>query len=80
MLHLEDEKETRLFEIIGKEETEVEKTFKAILEKYDDVVSQGAHDIRNCWTIEYAIRLLNKTLVVKKQGYWSSREHEWIEE
>jgi len=48
MLHLEDEKETRLFEIIGKEETEVEKTFKAILEKYDDVVSQGAHDIRNC--------------------------------
>ncbi len=48
MLHLEDEREARLFKIIGMEETEVEKALKMILEEYDDVVSWEAHNIRNC--------------------------------
>ncbi len=80
MLHLEDEREAWLFEIIETEETEVEQAFKAILEEYDDVVSREAHDIGNCRTIEYAIRLLDETPIVGKQGHRSSREYEWIKE
>ena len=76
MLHLEDEREARLFEIMGTEGTEVEQALKMILEEFDDVVSRGAHDIGNCRTIEYAIRLMDETPVVGKQGHRSSREHE----
>ncbi len=76
MLHLEDEREARLFEITGTEGTEVEQALKIILEEYDDVVSQGAHNIRNCRTIEHAIRLMDEILVVGKQGHRSPREHE----
>ena len=39
MLHLEDEREVRFFEITGIEKTEVEKALKIILEEYNDVVS-----------------------------------------
>jgi len=38
MLHLEDKRKVRLFEIIGIERTEVERTLKNILEEYDDIV------------------------------------------
>ncbi len=48
MLHLENEREVRLFEITEIEKTEVKKILKIILEKYDDIISQGAHDIKNC--------------------------------
>ncbi len=58
------------------EGTEVKKTLKVILEEYDDVVSQKAHDIKNCQTIKHAIRLLDKIPVVEKQGHRSLREHE----
>src|SRR6266498_1695774 len=61
MLHLEDEREARLFEITETEGTEVEQALKIILEDYDDVVSRRAHDIGNCQTIEHVIRLLDKT-------------------
>ncbi len=77
--HLEDEREVRLFEIIRIEKIEVEKALKIILKEYDNVVSQKAHNIGNCRTIEYAIRLLDETLVVEKQGHRSLREYEWIE-
>src|SRR6266542_2086152 len=80
MLHLEDEREAQLFEITGIEETEVERAFKIILEEFDDVVSREAHDIGNCQTIEHAIRLLDETPVVGKQGHRSPKEHEWIKE
>jgi len=80
MLHLEDEREARLFEITGTEGTEVEQALKIILEEYDDVVSRGAHDIGNCRTIEHAIKLMDETPVVGKQGHRSLREHEWIDE
>jgi len=79
MLHLEDEREVWLFEITEIEGTEIEKALKIILEEYDDVIFQRTHDIRNCQTIEHAIRLLNETPVVGKQDHWSPREHEWIE-
>ena len=80
MLHLKDKREIRLFEITGMERTEVKKALKIILEEYDNVVSRRAHDIGNCWTIEYAIRLLNETSVIEKQDHWLLRKHEWIEE
>ncbi len=48
MLYLENERKVRLFEIIRMEETEVEKALKIILEEYNDIVSQKAHDIGNC--------------------------------
>ncbi len=48
MLHLEDEREVRLFEITDIEGTEVERILKTILEEYDDIVSQEAYDIGNC--------------------------------
>ncbi len=79
MLHLEDEREVRLFEITGMEKTEVEKALKIILEEYDDIVSREVHNIGNCWTIEHVIRLLDETPVVKKQCHWSLREYGWIE-
>ena len=66
MLYLKDEKEARLFEITGIEGTEVEKILKIILKEYDDIVLQGAHNIENCRTIEYAIRLLDEMPVVEK--------------
>ncbi len=80
MFHLEDKRETWLFEITETEGTEVEQALKIILEEYNDVVSREAHDIGNCRIIEHAIRLLDETPVVGKQGYRSLREHEWIEE
>ncbi len=69
MLHLEDEREARLFEITGTEGIRVEQALKIILEEFDDVVLRGAHDIGNCQSIEYAIRLLDETPVVGKQGH-----------
>ncbi len=48
MLHLEDEREARLYEIIGIKRTKVKKTLKIILEEYNDVVFWEAHDIGNC--------------------------------
>jgi len=47
MFHLKDEREARLFEIIGTEGTEVERTLKNILEEYDDIVFQGVYNIEN---------------------------------
>ncbi len=79
MLHLKEERKVRLFEITETEGTEIKRTLKTILKKYDDVVSQGAYDIKNCRTIKHTIKLLNKTSIVGKQGHRSLREYEWIE-
>ncbi len=76
MLYLEDKREARLFEITGIKGIEVEKTLKIILKEYNDIVSQGVHDIGNCQTIEHAIRLLDETPVMEKQGNRSPREYE----
>ena len=66
MLYLKDKREIMLFEITEIKEIEIERAFKNILKKYDDVVFKGVYNIRNCWTIKYAIRLLDKTLVMEK--------------
>ncbi len=39
MLYLKEKREVKLFEITETEGTEVEKTFRTILEEYDDIVS-----------------------------------------
>ena len=51
------------------EGTEVEQALKIILEEYDDVISRRVHDIGNCQIIEHAIRFLDETPVVGKQGH-----------
>jgi len=66
MFYLKDEREVRLFEITGTGGTEVKKVLKTILKEYNNVVSQGAHNIGNCQIIEYAIRILDETPVVEK--------------
>ncbi len=66
MLYLKDEREAKLFEITKIEGIEVESILKNILKEYDNIVFQEIHDIENCQTIEYAIRLLDETPVVEK--------------
>ncbi len=66
MLHLEDERKARLYKITEIEGTEVKKTLKTILEKYDNVVSRRVYDIENYQTIKYTIRLLDETSVMGK--------------
>ena len=71
MLHLEEERDYLLYEIIDTYPEEVQK----ILHKYDDIISKGAHDIGNCTSVEYAIRLVSEVLVIGKMGYHTPKEH-----
>jgi len=48
MLYLKDKREIMLFEITEIKEIEIERAFKNILKKYDDVVFKGVYNIRNC--------------------------------
>ena len=47
ILHLEDEREVRILEIIETGETKVKRAFKTILEEYDNIISQEAYNIEN---------------------------------
>src|SRR6266540_4376477 len=76
MLHLEKKKNYFLYEITDTYPKEVQK----ILEEYDDIVSKGAHDIRNCTSVEHMIRLVSEVPVVRKMGYHTPKEHKWIDE
>src|SRR6266542_287405 len=76
MLHLKEERDYLLYEITDTYPEEVQK----ILEEYDDIVSKGAHDIRNCTSVEHIIRLISEVPVVGKMGYPTPREHKWIDE
>ena len=75
MLYLKDEREARLFKITEIKGIKVERAFKIILKKYDNVVFWRTYNIENCQMIEYVIKLLNKILVVGKQDYQSLREY-----
>ena len=75
MLHLEEERDYFLYEITDTYPEEVQQ----ILYEYDDIVSKGAHDIRNCTSVEHAIRLVSKVPVVGKMGYHTPKEHKWID-
>src|SRR6266542_1895403 len=76
MLHLREDLEVNLYEIIATYSKEVQQ----ILNEFDEIVSKGPHDIGNCLTIEYAIRLTMDVPVVGKMGYYIPKEHKWIEE
>src|SRR6266498_3548839 len=70
MLHLEEERDYLLYEIIDTYPEEVQK----ILQEYDDIVSKGTHDIGNCTSVEHAIRLISEVPVVGKIGYQTKKE------
>ncbi len=55
----------KLYKLIEKEiiDTYVKKMLDEILNEYDDVVSKGSHDIRNCKLVKYNIRLNNERLI-----------------
>ncbi len=76
MLHLKEERDYLLYEIMETYPEEVQK----ILYEYDDIVSKGAHDIGNCTSVEHAIRLINEIPVIGKMGYHTPKEHKWIDE
>jgi len=76
MLYLKEERGYLLYEITDIYPEEVQK----ILHEYDDIVSKGAHNIRNCTNVEHAIRLINEVPVVRKMGYHTLKEHQWIDE
>src|SRR6266498_5937618 len=76
ILHLEEERDYLLYEIMDIYPEEVQK----ILYEYDDIVSKGTHNIRNCTSVEHAIRLVNEVSVMGKIGYYIPKEHQWINE
>ena len=76
MLHLEDELEANLYEIIATYLEEVQK----ILDKFDDIVSKRSHNIENCLTVEYVIRLTIDIPVVGKMRYHILKKYKWIED
>src|SRR6266540_7520599 len=72
--------EAKLYELIGEEviDTHVKEMFNEILTEYDDVVSKGPHDIRNCKLIKHNIRLNDERPIKRKQSPRLAKENEWI--
>src|SRR6266498_3480047 len=70
----------KLYELIGKEvmNTHVKKMFDEILNEYDDVISKGSHDIRNCKLVKHNIRLNDERSIKQKQSSRSAKENKWI--
>ncbi len=71
MLHLEEERDYLLYEIMNTYPEEVQK----ILHEYENIVSKGAHDIGNCTSVEHAIRLISEVPVIGKMKYHTPKEH-----
>src|SRR6266545_7956732 len=72
----------KLYELIGEEvmDTHVKEMLDEILNKYDDVVSKGSHDIGNCKLVKHDIRLNDERPIKCKQSPRSAKENEWIKE
>ena len=70
MLHLKDELEANLYEIIAIYPEEIQQ----ILNEFDEIVLKKSHDIGNCLTIKHTIRLTTDILVVGKMEYYTSKE------
>src|SRR6266540_7532155 len=70
----------KLYELIGEKvmDTHVKEMLDEILTEYDDVVSKGPHDIRNCKLVKHDIRLNDERLIKHKQLSRSAKENEWI--
>src|ERR1044072_8054579 len=49
-----------------------------ILNEYQDIVSKGDHDIRNCNLIEHAIRLTDNIPTTYRLRQRSPKENKWI--
>ncbi len=62
MEHDQYNQEAKFYELIGQEvmETHIKKMLNEILNKYDNVISKGSHDIGNCKLIKHNIRLNNE--------------------
>jgi len=67
----------------GKENEEKEedmsKEIEKLLNKYQDIVSKGDHDIRNCNIVEHAIRLTDNISTTCRLRPRSPKENKWIE-
>ncbi len=75
--HDQYNQKAKLYELIGKEiiDTHVKKMLDKILNEYDDVVSKGSHDIRNCKLIKHDIRLNDEGPIKHKQSPRSVKEN-----
>src|SRR6266542_4449493 len=74
--------EAKLYELIGEEvmDSHVKEMLDEILTEYDDVVSKGSYDIRNCKLVKHDIRLNDERPIKRKQLPRSARENKWIKE
>src|ERR1043166_8449595 len=61
------------------EETITQEEIDEILNEFQDIISKGDHDIRNCNLIEHAIRLTDNIPTTCRLRQRSLKENEWIE-
>src|ERR1044071_5184609 len=77
------EKEIYNYQVRGEEDEEKEKDMmekiKELLREYQDIVSKGDYDIRNCNVVEHAIRLTDNIPTTCRLRPRSPKENEWIE-
>ena len=68
----------KLYKLIDEEviDTYIKKMLDKILNKYDNVVSKGTHDIGNCRLIKHDIRLNDEKPIKRKQLPRSAKENE----
>src|ERR1043165_1251968 len=64
--------------IIG--ETAYIKEVEELLIQYDEIISKGLHDIRNCIMVEHAIHLITKKSIQCKYRSKTPTENDWIDE
>src|SRR6266542_5076740 len=72
--------EAKLYELIGKEvmDIHVKEMLDEILNEYNNIVSKGFHDIRNCKLVKHDIRLNDKRSIKCKQSPKSVKKNKWI--
>ena len=76
MLHLGEDLKINLYKITATYPKEVQQ----ILNEFDEIVSKGSHNIRNCLTIEHTIRLMMDVSVVGKMRYHIPKKYKQIED
>ncbi len=70
--------EAKLYKLISEEvmNIHVKEMLDEILNEYDDMVSKGPHDIRNCKLVKHNIRLNDERPIKCKQSSRSAKENE----
>ncbi len=71
MLYLKNKIKANLYKITSTYSEEVQQ----ILNEFDNIMSKGVHNIGNCLTIKYIIRLIINILVIGKIEYHILKEH-----